>query len=95
MNNAKQLTERKFRIQKPNGRFDVHIPLCKVNLDDCQVYQMLYPLQKNIKIRNLPFTNGDGNTVQQNRIEVEIPDIETITWSNIYRMCNECKKNIR
>lgn len=94
-NNAKQLTERKFRIQKPNGRFDVHIPNCSVNLDDCRVYQMLYPLQKNIKIQNLPFTNGDGNTVQQNRIEVEIPDIETITWSNIYRICNECKKNIR
>jgi len=94
-NNAKQLTERKFRIQLPSGRFDVHIPSCQVNLDDCRVYQMLYPLQKNIKIQNLPYTNGDGNTVQQNRIEVEIPDIETITWSNIYRICNECKKNIR
>ena len=93
VNNTKQLTERKFRIKQPSGRFDVHIPNCSVNLDDCRVYQMLYPLQKNIKIQNLPFTNGYGNTVQQNRIEVEIPDIETITWSNIYRICNECKKN--
>lgn len=93
--NAKQLAERKFRIKKPKGWFDVHIPSCQVNLDNCPVYKTLYPLKKSIKVENLPYTNGDGNTVQQNRIEVEIPDIETITWSNIYRICNECKKNKR
>ncbi len=82
--------ERKFRILKDTDWFDVNVP-CRAELKDCPIYQKLYPLQKDIKVQDLVYDSCCGTKVQQNRIEVRIPDIKEITLTNLYGMCRNCK----
>lgn len=84
------MPERKFRVLKDTDWFDVNV-LCSAELKDCPIYQKLYPLQKSIEIRDLVYDSGDGSKVQQNRIEVRIPDMKEITWLRMYNMCRNCK----
>lgn len=82
--------ERKFRVLKDTNWFDVNV-ICSAELGYCPIYQKLYPLQKSIEIRDLVYDSGDGSKVQQNRIEVRIPDMEEITCARMYNMCRNCK----